>query len=194
LPLEQLPEGAVIGTGSLRRKSQLLHLRPDLQISDIRGNVDTRLKKLRDGKYDAIVLAEAGLRRLGIDGQITQRLTAEQMLPAVGQGALGIETRCDDQKSLDALRPLDDPETHAAVIAERTLLAALRGGCLAPVGAWARLTAENILVLSATVLSPDGKQRLSSEAFHSEPIRLGNVVAQQLIAQGAESLIDRSRH
>lgn len=193
LPLEQLPEGAVIGTGSLRRRSQLLHLRPDLQVRDIRGNVDTRLKKLREGHYDAIVLAEAGLNRLGFDSQITQRLTVEQMLPAVGQGALGIETRNGDDKSLDALRPIDDPATHAAVISERTLLASLRGGCLAPIGAWARITSENMLQLSATVLSPDGKQRLISEAVHDEPISLGDVVAQQLIAQGAASLIDRSR-
>ena len=134
--LDQLPEGSVVGTGSLRRRTQLLRLRPDLEIREIRGNVDTRLKKLDDGEFDAILLAEAGLVRLGLAARITQRLAPQVMLPAVGQGALGLETRADDVVVRELLAPLDHAETRAAVTAERQMLAALRGGCLAPVGAW----------------------------------------------------------
>ncbi len=135
--LMELPAGAKIGTGSLRRQSQLLYLRPELVVLPIRGNVDTRLRKLDDGEFDAIVLAEAGLRRLGLDGQITQFLAPPEFLPAVGQGALGLEMRVDSPLRA-AVAALGDPQTHVTVIAERTFLAALAGGCLAPIGGWAR--------------------------------------------------------
>ena len=193
--LEELPQGAVMGTGSLRRRAQLLHLRADLQMRDVRGNVDTRLQKLASGQYDALVLAEAGLKRLGLEGQITQLLEPEVLLPAVGQGALGIETRTQDAAARAAVALFDHAVSHQAVLAERMLLATLCGGCLAPVGAWARLTAERLLRLDAVVLSADGGQRLSASGVASveQALKLGADVAQDLIAQGASGLIQQSR-
>ncbi|MDP6444687.1 MAG: hydroxymethylbilane synthase, partial [Pirellulaceae bacterium] len=134
----ELPAAARIGTGSARRQAQLLHWRSDLDVLDIRGNVDTRLQKLDDGEYDAIILAQAGLMRLGLADRIREVAPKEIILPAVGQGAIGLETRADDRDSIAVVSQLNDAETLAAVTAERSLLAALRGGCLAPVGAWAR--------------------------------------------------------
>lgn len=185
---------ARVGTGSLRRQAQLLHLRTDLVIESIRGNVDTRLAKLDDGQFDAIILAAAGLHRLGLADRITQVLHFDMMLPAVGQGALGIECRADDAATIAALLALDDPETHAAILAERSLLAHLRGGCLAPIGALAQ-NQNGFLRLVAAVLSPDGKHRLTaSEAAPAEDAtRLGEHVAQTLISQGAAELIAASR-
>jgi hydroxymethylbilane synthase len=192
--LDALPPGARIGTGSIRRRAQLLHARPDLQVSEIRGNVDTRLRKLDEGQYEAIVLAEAGLRRLGWGERITQVLPIELMLSAVGQGALGIEARSDDGPTLQALAPLDHPVTHLAVLAERALLAALRAGCLAPVGAWARL-AGGQLQLDAVVLSHDGRARLSAAASGppEQAESLGQQAAADLLARGAAELIGASR-
>jgi len=192
--LRDLPPGAVIGTGSLRRQAQLLHARPDLVIHGVRGNVDTRLKKLDAGEYDALVLAEAGLKRLGLAGGVAEVFGPAIMLPAVGQGALGIETRAHDQATIDALAPLDDPETHQAVLAERSLLETLHGGCLAPVGALAQL-ARGKLHLTAAVLSPDGKQRItaSGDGHAHEAESLGRQVAERLISQGAQELIEASR-
>jgi hydroxymethylbilane synthase len=192
--LAALPPGARIGTGSIRRRAQLLHARPDLQVSEIRGNVDTRLRKLDEGQYDAIVLAEAGLKRLGLGNRITQILPTELMLPAVGQGALGIEARSDDDGTLEILAPLDDADTHSAVRAERALLAALRAGCLAPVAAWARVVGDR-LQLDAAVLSHDGRDRLSvSVAGPPEQAELlGHQAAADLSARGAAQLIAASR-
>jgi hydroxymethylbilane synthase len=191
---EELPAGAVIGTGSLRRRTQLWHARADLKMEDVRGNVDTRLRKLDEGQYDGLILAEAGLERLGLAGQITQVLPKSLMLPAVGQGALGLEARADDRRTLDALAPLDDPETHAAVLAERALLATLRGGCLAPIGAWARV-AEGRLSLSGVVLSLDGAKRLAAEAAGdlADAVALGRSVAAELLSRGAGEFIAASR-
>ena len=130
-------------------------MRPDLQVRDIRGNVDTRLRKLHAGQYDAIVLAEAGLERLGLAGQITQRLPTAIMLPAVGQGALALEIRTDDRPTRELLQSLDDAASHAAVTAERAMLAALHGGCLAPVAAWGTCTMiDRRLMLTGRVLGP----------------------------------------
>lgn len=191
---EGLPLGARIGTGSIRRRAQLLHARPDLQVTEIRGNVDTRLRKLDEGQYEAIVLAEAGLRRLGLGERITQILPIDLMLSAVGQGALGIEARCDDDRTLQVLAQLDHPETHLAVLAERALLMALRAGCLAPVGAWARVD-DDRLQLDAIVLSHDGRDRLSVSL--SGPLgqaeSLGQQAAADLLTQGAAQLIAASR-
>jgi hydroxymethylbilane synthase len=186
--------GARVGTGSLRRRAQLLYARPDLVIEDIRGNVDTRLRKLDDGEFDAIVLAEAGLTRLGLADRITQVLPKDLMLPAVGQGALGIEIRASDERAQAAVRPLDDIDTHACVVAERALLAELRGGCLAPVGAWGRMDG-NQLLLDAVVLSHDGKVRLhAQDASHpGDAASLGRRVAQNLRQQGSDELIAASR-
>jgi hydroxymethylbilane synthase len=193
--LEELPERAVIGTGSLRRRAQLLHARRDLQTRDIRGNVDTRLQKLAEGQYDALVLARAGLARLGLEDRITQTFREDVMMPAVGQGALAIETRLDDEVSRSAAGRLDHAATHCAVRAERALLAALAGGCLAPIGAWARASGEGRLRLDAVVLAADGSRRLAAhaEALDAEATALGTDVARMLIAQGARELIEQSR-
>jgi hydroxymethylbilane synthase len=163
-------------------------------MEDIRGNVDTRLRKLDGGQFDAIVLAEAGLRRLGLAHRITQVLPFDVMLPAVGQGALAIECRADDDKIRGAIAPLEDAPTRAAVTTERALLAQLRGGCMAPVGAWGRIE-QDTLHLSAVVLSADGGQRLARN--DAAPIEnaeaLGRRVAEKLLADGAGELIRSSR-
>ncbi len=188
-----LPLGARIGTGSIRRRAQLLHARPDLEILEIRGNVDTRLRKLDEEQYEAIVLAEAGLKRLGLAQRITQILPLDLMLPAVGQGALGIEAREDDERALEILARFDHPPTHAAILAERVLLSALRAGCLAPVGAWARV-ADGHLLLDAVVLSQDGRHRISVSRGGpwEEAESLGAQAAAELLGQGAEQLIATS--
>jgi hydroxymethylbilane synthase len=193
--LTELPKGATVGTGSLRRRAQLLHARPDLEMRDIRGNVDTRLAKLAAGEFDAIVLAQAGLLRLQLDKHITQIFDPSIVLPAVGQGALGIETRADDRATRAPVETLDHAESHAAVLAERALLAALRGGCLAPVGAWARSEPGQRLRLDAVVLSADGSQRLceQGEADAASVADLGRHVADALLAAGAGELIQASR-
>ena len=195
--LESLPNAARVGTGSLRRQAQLRHLRPDLQIKEIRGNIDTRLRKLDEGQFDAIVLAEAGLRRLGLSDRITYVLPFDVMLPAVGQGALAIECRADDRSTRAVVAALDDSASHAAVLAERALLARLRGGCMAPVGGLGRLDGDE-LQLTAVVLSADGARRLAARdvvhgitAIDSE--QLGIRVADVLLAQGAAELIAGSR-
>jgi hydroxymethylbilane synthase len=190
-----LPQGARIGTGSLRRQAQLRHLRPDLQVADVRGNVDTRLRKLDEGQFDALVLAEAGLRRLGLADRISQVLSLNVMLPAVGQGALGIECRANDATTRKILSSLNDSVTHAAVIAERALLEHLRGGCMAPIGALGQAQAST-LSLSAVVLSGDGAQRVTATKVGSpsEAESLGIQVADVLLAQGAAELIASSRN
>jgi hydroxymethylbilane synthase len=192
--LARLPPGARVGTGSIRRRAQLLHLRPDLEVLDIRGNVDTRLRQLDDGRYEAIVLAEAGLTRLGLAHRITQVLPVTWMLPAVGQGALALETRGDDARTRDWVAPLDDADTHAAVTAERSLLAALRGGCLAPVGAWGRVESGTLL-LDAAVLDPQGQQRVATHCTGppQDAQRVGQQAAQHLLDQGAAALIAQAR-
>lgn len=191
---EDLPQGAVVGTGSLRRRAQLLHVRPDLRMADLRGNVDTRLRRLQDGELDAIVLAQAGLERLGWASQITQIFPAAILLPAVGQGALGLEIRDEDQAAREVVGRLDDAEGRSGVTAERAMLSALRGGCLAPVGAWGRIESEQ-LVLIGRVLSADGRQKLevTHSALPADAAALGRRVAQELLAQGAGELIRCAR-
>ena len=195
--LERLPVGAIVGTGSLRRQAQLLHVRPDLQFVDVRGNIDTRLRKLAEGQFAALVLAEAGLKRLGLSEHITHILPKSVMLPAIGQGALGLETREDDRATRAAVGLLDDPNSHCAVLAERTLLATLRGGCLAPVGAWGRIEDDGRLHLDAIVLSRDGRETIvgrgEAELNRANAETLGRSVADSLLAQGAAELIQASR-
>lgn len=190
----ELPHGAKVGTGSLRRRAQLWHIRPDLELLEIRGNVDTRLRKLDEGQYDALVLAEAGLTRLALADRITQVLPDDVMLPAVGQGALGVEVRTSDAELRSILSPFDDPDTRASVTAERALLAELRGGCLAPIGAKAEVSSGE-LRLRAVVLSADGKQRLVAERRGSlqHAVGLGREVAQDLLSRGAADLIATAR-
>jgi hydroxymethylbilane synthase len=192
--LQHLPPGARIGTSSLRRQAQLLHFRSDLELADLRGNVDTRLKKLAGGDFDAIVLAMAGVNRLGASGQITQVLGMEMMLPAVGQGALGIETRADDRETAQLAASLDDTETRACVTAERALLRELEGGCQVPLGAYARQHGEEV-ILEAAVFSPDGKEFVRGEvrdkvrgsATGAEEI--GYRLARNLIERGADRIL-----
>jgi len=197
LLLETLPPGARVGTGSLRRQSQLLHRRPDMVVAPIRGNVDTRLHKLDEGQYDALILAQAGLHRLELSHRVTQVLPTNQMLPAVGQGALGLEARAEDQAIRAALAALDDPASHMAVVAERSLLESLDGGCLAPIGALATVVSHNgRMRLEGVVLSRDGVNRLhgSVEGEVAEAIELGRRLAGLLLEQGAAALIRAARH
>ena len=192
----QLPRGAKIGTGSRRRRAQLLNVRPDFEMLELRGNVETRLQKLRDGDYDAIVLAQAGLRRLGLDDPLMhEKLNPTFFQPAVGQGALGIEARADDILTLQILGRLDHAASRATVTAERAMLAALRGGCLAPIGAWARIEGDGQLKLEAVVLSLDGRTKLAAVASDSpgQAEALGRRVAAELDRQGAAKLIAASR-
>ncbi len=188
--LSGLPPGARVGTSSLRRQSQLRHHRPDLDMRELRGNVDTRLRKVEQGEYDAVVLAKAGLDRLGWSDRITEVISTDISLPAVGQGALGIEARADDQEVLDLLVPLDHAETRAAVTAERALLAKLEGGCQVPLGAWARIERQE-LVLDACVLSIDGadyiRRRAAGFPQHAED--LGRELAETLLAAGADRIL-----
>lgn len=189
--LAELPLGATVGTGSLRRRAMLLHARPDLKVVGLRGNVDTRLKRASDGTLDAVVLAAAGLRRLGLDQHVTQWLTAPEFLPAVGQGALGIECRAEDTETQGFLAPLNHEPTRQAALAERECLNVLGGGCLIPLGAYARAGTQGVLRLSAAVLDPDGKVRLDaeSEGPATEPLALGSRVAALLKDQGADRIL-----
>jgi hydroxymethylbilane synthase len=190
-----LPAGAIVGTGSLRRRAQLWHVRSDLRMADVRGNVQTRLEKLERGQYDALVLAEAGLRRLGLDHWITEALPANVMLPAVGQGALAIETRADDAEALSLLAPLEHVPSRQAVDAERAVLASLQAGCLAPVAAHAVVSEALELELTAVVLSGDGAQRLAVRQLGdaADAASLGQLAAERLIAEGASELIQAAR-
>lgn len=191
--LRSLPAGARVGTGSLRRRSQLLHARPDLALQEVRGNVATRLKKLDEGSFEALVLAVAGLKRLGLESRISRRLEPPLMLPAVGQGALGIECRDGDSGRAvrDLLLQIDHAPTRARVTAERALLSRLQAGCHAPVGAATRIDGDR-LHLTAVVLSPDGARRLidQGEAALADAPRLGIEVAERLLQNGAQQLME----
>ena len=188
--LADLPHGATVGTGSLRRAAQLRRLRPDLRIENIRGNLDTRLRKLDEGQYDAIVLAAAGLKRLGWAGRIAEILPPDIMCPAVGQGALAIETRAHGS-GFNACAVLDHPATRAAVSAERGLLAALGGGCQVPVGAHAVWKSDHVR-LFGVVASPDGAELVRGEAEGpaSEAARVGAELGADLLARGARKILD----
>ncbi len=188
--LEHLPHGARVGTSSLRRSAQLLAIRPDLKVLSLRGNVDTRLRKAMQGEYDAIVLAAAGVLRLGFESHIAEYLAYDVMLPAPGQGAMAVQCRSDDQSTLELLKPIDHPVTRSAVVAERAFLNGLGGGCSAPVAAFAEITRHSSLVsLTGLVASIDGQQviRLSGEG--TDPVEVGSQLAQQALAQGAAELI-----
>jgi hydroxymethylbilane synthase len=191
--LKNLPSAGRVGTSSLRRQAQLWHYRPDLELLELRGNVDTRLKKIAAGEFDAIVLATAGINRLGASDRITQILPPEIMLPAVGQGALGIEIRVDDREILRLVTALDDAESHAAVTAERALLRELEGGCQIPLGAWARRE-NGELRLEACVFSADGKEFVRKELRGSteEAEKLGVRLGQVLIEAGADRILRRA--
>jgi hydroxymethylbilane synthase len=189
--LEALPPGATVGTSSLRRRSQLAARRPDLNIADLRGNIDTRLRKLDEGIFDAIILAGAGLNRLGLQQRITVLLDPAQMLPAISQGALGIELRRDDTELFAGLQFLHHPQTAVAVAAERAFLLRLEGGCQVPIGAYATLS-ETTIHLTGLIASVDGSQLISDTITGpaEQADRLGTTLAETLLARGGKALLD----
>jgi hydroxymethylbilane synthase len=196
LKLDGLPQGAVVGTSSLRRMAQLRLLRPDLDVRSIRGNVETRVAKVFDGEYDAIVIAAAGVARIGVESVVTEWLATETMLPAPGQGALAVQCRADDRAMLDLLGEIDDPKTRAETTAERSFLRALGGGCAAPVAALAKMAgrpsdkvSQGMLVrMEALVAAVDGSEivRVSGEG---EPGELGERLAGEALAAGADRIL-----
>jgi hydroxymethylbilane synthase len=188
LTLDELPAGAVVGTSSNRRQAQILAYRPDLRIQPIRGNIDTRIRKVQEGQYDAILLAAAGIIRLGLQEHITQYLPLELMLPAPGQGALAVQCREDDEETLRLLRAIEQPATRQATTAERAFLSGLGGGCSLPVGALAEILG-GVITLRGIVASPDGKQILRLTATGDDPILVGQDLAQQAIMRGAGAFI-----
>ena len=188
---QSLPQDAKIGTGSVRRAAQLLHLRPDLKIHDIRGNVDTRLEKLTSEGFDGIILACAGLNRMGLSKRITHAFSEAELLPAVGQGALALEIRKSDQATHDAVKKLSHDESFWRAMAERSMLRRLFAGCLAPVGAVTRIESGQ-LSLTGVVLSRDGKARIEAQASSTAEaaVELGVEVAEKLFADGAKALLE----
>jgi len=190
--LEDLPKGASVGTSSLRRSAQLLHMRPDLHIVPLRGNVDTRLRKLESGDLHAIVLAAAGLNRLGLSERITALLPPESVLPAIGQGVLGLEVREMDQKTQELTSFLNDPDTELAARAERAFLKELQGGCQVPLAGYARLE-EDRLLMDGMVAELDGSVILRQQrsGTKGEPEELGVALARQLKAAGADRILEK---
>jgi len=186
--LSSLPEGARVGTCSLRRTAQLLARRPDLTILPLRGNVETRLRKVLSGEYDAIVLAQAGLTRLGLQAHISEVFPLEVMLPAPGQGALAVQCRAEDTETLELLAAIHDPLTAAAVGAERAFLSGLGGGCSLPIAAFAEKNNGQI-ILTGAVISADGKQAIRLSAVDKEPYKLGERLAELVLERGAAELL-----
>jgi hydroxymethylbilane synthase len=190
--LADLPQGATIGTSSLRRSSQLLKYRGDFKIHPLRGNVDTRLRKVEEGKYDAILLASAGLNRLGWANRITEEISHDILLPAMGQGALGIETRLDDTKIYDLISTLNHEQTHYAVSAERSLVGRLDGGCQVPIGAYARVE-KGLITLKGLVASLDGEiiYKLEKVGPVDDAINIGQELGAQLLKMGANEILEK---
>jgi len=183
-----LPQGGRVGTSSLRRQAQIKAVRPDLSIFPLRGNVDTRLRKLESGEFDAIILAAAGLNRLGRTERVREVLPVDVMCPAVGQGALGIEARADDDATLKELDFLDDIAARRTTAAERALLRTLGGGCQVPIGAYAEAV-DGALKLTAIVAQPDGSEVLREQQTGSDPEELGARVGKRLLARGADAIL-----
>ena len=190
--LADLPQGATIGTSSLRRSSQLLKYRDDFKIHPLRGNVDTRLRKVEEGKYDAILLASAGLNRLGWANRITEEISHEILLPAMGQGALGIETRLDDTMIYDFISTLNHEQTHYAVSAERSLVGRLDGGCQVPIGAYARIE-KGLITLKGLVASLDGEviYKLENVGPVDDAINIGQDLGSKLLKMGANEILEK---
>ncbi|WP_158736677.1 hydroxymethylbilane synthase [Alteribacillus sp. YIM 98480] len=190
--LVDLPEGSVVGTSSLRRSAQLLAHRPDLKVQWIRGNIETRLRKLREENFDAIILASAGLERMGWGGDlVTEYLEPDVCIPAVGQGALGLECRNDDKEVLDLLAQLNDEAVRKRVTAERAFLQAVEGGCQVPIGGYATLEEDGEVELTALVGSPDGKVILKETRRGTDPEQVGRDAAHLLLEQGAKEILDK---
>jgi hydroxymethylbilane synthase len=188
--VQELPAGARVGTGSIRRQAQLLALRPDLKVLDIRGNVDTRLKKLREGAYDAVILACAGLNRLGLQNRITSPFEFADMLPAPGQGALAVEIRAEDSRAADIVSTLDHSPTAAAVAAERRFLQRMGGGCNVPVAVYAHFS-RGILEIEGLVASPEGRQ-LIRDSIREQPEKMNEAVeslADRILSRGGRAIL-----
>ncbi|WP_368503630.1 hydroxymethylbilane synthase [Alkalihalophilus sp. As8PL] len=190
--LADLPAGAIVGTSSLRRSAQLLAERPDLEVKWIRGNVETRLRKLKEEDFSAIILAAAGLKRLGYSEElVTEYLSPEMCVPAVGQGALGLECRSDDEEVLELIQKLNDDYTSRTVTAERTFLHKMEGGCQVPIAAYATIQADDQLSLTALVGSPDGKTILKERLVGQDPVKLGEEISDRLLEKGAKEILDK---
>jgi hydroxymethylbilane synthase len=189
--LADLPLGAVIGTSSLRRKVQIAAMRPDLKFKDLRGNVDTRIRKLEEGEYDAIVLAQAGLVRLGLDGKITELLNPTRVIPAAGQGALALEYRADDTRTIELISFLDDRKTRQEVTAERQFLGRLGGGCQVPIGAKAEVRDDGSLWLLGMVSDLEGRNIMRSSIQGDPDGTCGIELADRLLAGGARQIVDQ---
>ena len=188
--LETLPTSSVVGTSSLRRAAQILSIRPDLSTKSLRGNVDTRLRKALEGQYDAIILAGAGLARLGLEENVTEWLPLDVMLPAPGQGALAVQCRADDKETLSLLSALEDATTRNSVTAERQFLLGLGGGCAVPVAAYAAINGQGSAIsLTGLVASIDGKKLIKVTGEGSDPRELGKHLAQDAISQGANGIL-----
>jgi hydroxymethylbilane synthase len=187
--LDALPKGAKVGTSSLRRQAQLKAFRPDLNIHPLRGNVDTRVRKLEQGEYDAIILAAAGLTRLGKTQLVKEYLSESFMCPAAGQGALGIEIRADDTQMRELLGFLNNSDSRAATICERTLLNKLGGGCQVPIGAFAEVK-DGKLRLTGVVARPDGSEVLREQQTGTDPVELGERVGNTLLKRGADKILE----
>mgnify|MGYP005840616053 FL=1 len=194
LTLKELPQRARIGTSSLRRKAQLLRFRPDFEMVDVRGNLTTRLRKLFEQELDALVVARAGLRRLGLEKEITEKIPFSVCLPAVGQGSIGVETRENDEEMRELLKDLDDQQARSAVTAERAFLRRLEGGCQVPIGALGRVE-NGCLKLEGIVLSLDGQRYIRKEIFGppQEAGRLGEELAERMLAGGAKEILEQVR-
>ena len=188
--IDELPQGAKVGTSSLRRQCQLRATRPDIEILDLRGNVNTRLRKLDEGNYDAIILASAGLKRLGFEARIRSCLTTEQSLPAIGQGAVGIETRSDDERIHELIAHLNDTHTQTCVLAERAMNDRLEGGCQVPIAGFAELNGDH-LFMRGLVGSPDGREVIRGEIAGSaeDAEQLGTALADDLLSRGAGTIL-----
>ena len=187
--LDALPKGAKVGTSSLRRQAQLKAFRADLVIHPLRGNVDTRVRKLEEGEYDAIILAAAGLTRLGKTQLVKEYLSEDFMCPAAGQGALGIEIRAGDTRMREYLAFLNNADSRAATICERTLLNKLGGGCQVPIGAFAEVK-DGKLKLTGVVARPDGSEVLREQQSGSDPVALGELVGDTLLKRGADKILE----
>lgn len=187
--LSSLPEGACVGTCSVRRTAQLLARRPDLTILPLRGNVDTRVRKVINGEYDAIVLAQAGLTRLGLQAHISEVFSLDVMLPAPGQGALAVQCRADDMKTLELLFAINDPLTADAVVAERAFLSGLGSGCSLPIAAYAEKN-NDMIILTGAAMSTDGRQEIRLSAADREPQKLGERLAALILERGAADFFE----
>ena len=189
-PLRELPEGSIIGTSSLRRGAQILSKYPHLEIKWIRGNIDTRLQKLETEDYDAIILAAAGLRRMGwSDDIVTTYLDKDILLPAIGQGALGIECRSDDEELLELLKEVHNKDVEKCVTAERTFLAEMDGSCQVPIGGYATINSQQQIEFTGLIMTPDGTERYEHTAIGESPTELGKEVSRVLKEQGAYEII-----